>query len=78
MANALEFVESEELDGCIEEIAGNLYMALENDKQNILKIIDENEYKEKIEKLKKLWVKEREEGKFETVKGIIDRRGKEY
>lgn len=74
IANALEFIESDELMNTYDESADVLLQAFIDNKEILEQKIGEEEYNKKLDTLEKLKIKEWKEGKFQAVKGEIDSR----
>lgn len=75
IANCNEFIEKGQLDVFDDSPAG-LVKAMEKNKQAISSIVGEKQWKEDLDKLKKLEEIEANKGEFTTVDGDIDLRAK--
>lgn len=75
IANCNEFIEKGQLDTLDESPAG-LILEMEKNKQAISSIIGEKQYKEDLDKLKKMDEIEAKKGNFQTVDGDVDMRAK--
>lgn len=76
IANASEFIESQELEKQFDDSASSLCTAFSLDayKAKLLEELGEAKYHEQIEILNKLAIKEAAEGKFEPVKNELELR----
>lgn len=75
IANCNEFIEKGQLDTLDESPVG-LILEMEKNKQAISGIIGEKQYKEDLDKLKKMDEIEAKKGNFQTVDGDVDMRAK--
>ena len=77
IANAMEFIEGQELFETYEDSASVLLNAYIQKKDAIVEKIGDEKFKKNIESLEFLSKKEQKEGKFQHVKGEIDERDDE-
>ena len=76
VANAVEFIEGNELEDAFDDDAGSLRQALEHELYSSLikEALGEEKYESKLKVLKELEIKEKKQGVFKTKEDMIDHR----
>ena len=76
VANAVEFIEGNELEDAFDDDAGSLRQALEHELYSSLikEALGEEKYESKLKVLKELEMKEKKQGVFKTKEDMIDHR----
>ncbi|CDW81593.1 abc transporter family protein [Stylonychia lemnae] len=77
VANALEFIESQELSNALDDSAESLITKFKDNQKIIVKELGENEFNETLSLLEDLKKDEIKKGKFLAQQGDIDRRGED-